>query len=175
MIPENKCIDCDDLDGACEKSCAGHKVGRYRLKVGKWGMYVHDTLESRDIDMKTVRDLLNSTAQSAPIDADVQEVVAATEFNIRQRSGRGHTTGSDETVTQTETLKTLIRAATKPAVPQEVVEVVQQLSANILVLMNVIKNPDGGSEFAKMMILEVAKDTVERAKALAIIEGRAKE
>jgi len=58
------------------------------------------------------------------------------------------------------------RAATKPAVPQQMIDIVQQLSANVQVLMNVIKDPAGGTEPAKWMVLQVAQDTVDRAKEI---------
>lgn len=35
---------------------------RYKLQVGRWGMYVHDTETGQDIDMEQVRDRLNATS-----------------------------------------------------------------------------------------------------------------
>lgn len=60
-----------------------------------------------------------------------------------------------------DTLRTLIQA---PSVDRDVVDLIQGMSANIQVLMNVIKDPDGGSEMAKMMILMTADNTVSEAK-----------
>jgi len=42
----------------------------------------------------------------------------------------------------------------------EVVEVIEELSANVQVLMNVIKDPGGGSPLAKKMVLLVAENAV---------------
>lgn len=42
-------------------------------------------------------------------------------------------------------------------------DLVHGLSANIQVLVNVIDDPKGGSEFAKLIILETAKNTVRWA------------
>ncbi len=38
---------------------------RYVLQVGKWGMYVFDSVERKDIDMETVRNRLNTAAEEA--------------------------------------------------------------------------------------------------------------
>lgn len=46
------------------------------------------------------------------------------------------------------------------------VDTIVGLTANIQVLCNVIEDPEGGNPLAKMMILRVAKDTVEDANAM---------
>lgn len=53
-------------------------------------------------------------------------------------------------------------------------ECIEGLSANVQVLLNVIENPDGGSPLAKMMIIEIAKNTIEESKnTLAILDQQA--
>lgn len=49
---------------------------------------------------------------------------------------------------------------------KDTTETIRGLCANIEVLMNVIKDPDGGNELAKKMILMIAQNTVDKARVL---------
>src|SRR5690606_18486616 len=66
---------CDWLDVDCPAVHPASRIGaslqrtgvkvmaeRYKLQVGRWGMYVHDTETGQDIDMEQVRDRLNAAA-----------------------------------------------------------------------------------------------------------------
>lgn len=63
----DRAVDSVELSGAIETlilaATARQEVtvepDRYKLQVGKWGMYVHDSVEKRDIDMEEVRDRMN--------------------------------------------------------------------------------------------------------------------
>jgi len=65
---------------------------RYKLQVGKWGMYVHDTLSKCDIDMEQVLERLNTRAALAAPEQAAGEVarlerVLQTEHEWRLREG----------------------------------------------------------------------------------------
>ena len=58
---------------------------RYKLQVGKWGMYIHDTAEGRDIDMEQVCDRLNAAVTAAPEAANDKPISAHVSMFLAER------------------------------------------------------------------------------------------
>ena len=86
----------------------------------------------------------------------------------------GNWTTLDENTALTSYTRTDIIQSERAAMAAEVErlrEVIVGLCANVEVLINVIKDPDGGSEMGKKMALLIARDTVDDAKA-AIAGGK---